>query len=525
MTSLGGTDDRTTPVIVGIGEYRDLIPGDLTAASSLVDMLVRAGEMALDDSNFPQQLRRRIDTVMMTRTFADSSPMWPSPFGKVSNYPRAVAARLGLEPRQAVYSEAGGDVPQKLLSEAADSICQGKSVATLILGGEAIATTRSAMRAGVALDWADDTDGQLDDRGVGMSGIQDQAQIDHGLTDAPPVYALFENARRARLGLGRRDYAAAMGELFSPFSKMAARHPCSMFSRYYTAEELLEVSQDNRIIAEPYTKSLVAKDGVNQAAALLVTSLAVARDIGIDKDKFVFPVASCALKEKPLLARPQLDRSPAMSAAYRGAMDRAGVSLGEIDLFDIYSCFPIAVFAACDALGLSPRDPRGLTLTGGLPFFGGPGNNYALHSIVNVARELRRRKTGYGMVGANGGYLSKHAVGVYSATQPRTRWRHYDDHAAQLALDQTRAPSVDASPQGPATIETYTVVMNKSQADKGYVVGVSDAGKRFLATTDPSDEETPRDMMTEDPLHRRIWVRHSPSGNHFRFDESMRTAR
>jgi acetyl-CoA C-acetyltransferase len=214
-----------------------------------------------------------------------------------------------------------------------------------------------------------------------------------------------------------------------------------------------------------------------------------------------------------------------MSAAYDVAMDRAGVSLDEIDLFDIYSCFPIAVFAVCDALGLSPQDPRGLTLTGGLPFFGGPGNNYALHSIVNVARELRHRKMGYGLVGANGGYLSKHAVGVYSATQPRTRWRHYDDHATQLVLDQTKAQSVDASPQGSATIETHTVVMNKGQADKGYVVGVSDAGNRFLATTDPSDKETPRDMMTEDPLYRRIWVTHSPSGNHFRFDKLMRTAR
>jgi acetyl-CoA C-acetyltransferase len=523
--SIGGTGEQTTPVIVGIGECRDLVPGDFTAASSLVDMLVRAGKMALDDSNFQPQLRRHIDTVMMTRTFADSSPMWPAPFGKVRNYPRAVAAKLGVRPRQAIYSEAGGDVPQKLLSEAADTICQGKSVATLILGGEAIATVNSAMRAGVALDWTDDTDGQLEDRGVGTSGIQDQAQIDHGLTGAPPVYALFENARRARLGLDRSDYATAMGELFSPFSKVAARHPCSMFSQYYTAEELLAVSQDNRIIAEPYTKSLVAKDGVNQAAALLVTSLAVARDIGIDKDKFVFPLASCALKEKPLLARPQLDRSAAMSAAYHVAMDRAGVNLDEIDLFDIYSCFPIAVFAVCDALGLSPQDPRGLTLTGGLPFFGGPGNNYALHSIVNVARELRNRKSGHGLVGANGGYLSKHAVGVYSATQPRARWRQYDDHATQLALDQTKAPTVDTSPQGPAKIETYTVVFSKGQADQGYVVGVSDAGKRFLATTDPSDKKTPHEMMTKDPLHRRIWVTHSPSGNHFRFDKLMRTAR
>lgn len=523
--SLGGTGDQSTPVIVGIGECRDIVPGDLTAARSLVDMLVQAGEMALDDSGFPQQLRRHIDTVMMTRTFSDSSPMWPAPFGKVRNYPRAVAAKLDVHPRQAVYSEAGGDVPQKLLSEAADTICQGKSVATLILGGEAIATTNSAMRAGVTLDWTDDTDGQLEDRGPGMSGVLDQAQIEHGLTGAPPVYALFENARRARLGLARSDYATAMGALFSPFSKVAARHPCSMFSQSYTAGELLEVSRDNRIIAEPYTRSLVAKDGVNQAAALLVTSLAVARDIGIDSDKLVFPVASCALKERPLLARPQLDRSPAMSAAYHAAMDRAGVSLDEIDLFDIYSCFPIAVFAVCDALGLSPQDPRGLTLTGGLPFFGGPGNNYTLHSIVNVARELRYRKTGYGLVGANGGYLSKHAVGVYSATQPRIRWQHYDDHATQLALDQAKAPSTDASPQGLATIETYTVVMNKGHADKGYVVGVSDAGKRFIATTDPSDRQTPRDMMTEDPLHRRIWVAPSPAGNHFRFDRSMRPAR
>ena len=77
---------------------------------------------------------------------------------------------------------------------------------------------------------------------------------------------------------------------------------------------------------------------------------------------------------------------------------------------------------------LADDDPRGLTLTGGLPYFGGPGNSYSLHGIAETVTQMRDKPGRFGFVGANGGIMSKYSVGIYS-TEPR-RWR--DSRSAEL---------------------------------------------------------------------------------------------
>ena len=63
--------------------------------------------------------------------------------------------------------------------------------------------------------------------------------------------------------------------------------------------------------------------------------------------------------------------------------------LDDIGALDLYSCFPSAVQIACDEMGIDPDDKRGLTVTGGLPYFGGPGNNYVTHSIAEMMNTVR----------------------------------------------------------------------------------------------------------------------------------------
>ena len=55
-------------------------------------------------------------------------------------------------------------------------------------------------------------------------------------------------------------------------------------------------------------------------------------------------------------------------------------------MFDIYSCFPSSVNLGCDALGLDPFDPRGLTVTGGLPYAGGAASACLMHAIATMVR-------------------------------------------------------------------------------------------------------------------------------------------
>ena len=512
------TTHRHEPVIVGIGELCEPLPGSIDDASSLLDLLERAVGAALEDTGSAAAVVGAIDAIAMVRTFSDSAPMYPNPFGKVKNYPRALAKRIGAEPRHAVYGVVGGNTPQLLVTEFASRVASGEFETVVLTGGEAMATTKAAIKAGAGLDWADDTTGQLDDRGLGMEGMLDRGEIDNGMSSGPLLYGLLENARRHDLGMSREAYADEMAKLFAPFSEVAASHPSAMFPRAYSREELLRVDEANPMIAEPYPKRLVAKDGVNQAAAVVLTSREKAEALGIAAEKMVFPVTGATVREHRLAERPDLGRSEALRLAYSAALDKAGISPGEISTLDLYSCFPIAVFSACDALGLAADDVRGLTLTGGLPFFGGPGNNYAMHSVVNVVRKLRTLDTGFGLVGANGGVLSKHSVGIYSRQPSELGWLPCDDAALQTEVDAIESPEVDHCPNGPATIEAYSVTFRRGEPEAGFVIGRTIEGKRFLGRTDPADLETAREMLVEDPMGRRIHVTHVGPGNRFTFN-------
>ncbi len=511
--------NENQPVIIGVGELCQHLPENLESAMSLVDLLEHAVVQACEDTGSANTLIPAIDTIAMVRTFADSIPRYSTPCGEVKNYPRAVARRIGADPTHAVYSVAGGSTPQNLVSEYAEKISAGEVEVVLLMGGEALATTKAAKKAQISLDWNDNTGGQLEDRGLGLDGMVDHRQKDNGMNSAPLMYGLLENARRHALGMSREEYAQEMAHLFSRFSEVAAKHESAMFPRAYSAEELLDPSDGNRMVADPYPKHLVAKDGVNQAAAVVLTSLEKAEALGISPEKMVYPVTGSNTCEHRLIERPQLDRSEAMRLAYQSALEAAGISVGAVSYMDIYSCFPIAVFSACDALGLSFDDVRGLTLTGGLPFFGGPGNSYAMHSVVNVVKRLRVEESGYALVGANSGILSKHSVGIYSRKPTRKGWRACDDFALQTKINQVALPQVDDCPGGKAVIETYSVAFKRGVPQSAHIIGRTEAGRRFLGMTDPSDQATLSAMLDEDPIGKSIYVTDIGSGNRFTIEK------
>lgn len=508
--------EQTLPVIVGVGEVCEAVPEDLREASSPIALAARAARRACDDALSLKRLASEIDYVAAVRTFADTAPQYAHPFGSVRNVPRAVAARLGVRPRRAVYANAGGDSPQALVGEVAIKIARGDIDVALLVGAEAQASAKAAMRADIELDWRDDTGGQLEDRGIGLAGIMPQQLVENDVTAAGAVYALLENARRAHLGYDRERYAAEIGRLLAPFSRVAAEHPCAMFSDAYNAEEVVKVTDKNPLLFEPYTKAMMAKDGVNQGAAVLLTSVANARRLGIDESRWVYLHGFCHLRDRLIPERDPLWQSAAMRAAYRTALERTGIGSGELAVMDVYSCFPIAVFEACGALGMTPQDPSSLTATGGMPYFGGPGNNYSMHGIVNVVAALRRRESGYGLVGANGGFLSKHAVGIYSRSAPREPVRA-NDEPLQAAIDGAAVSPQAEAPNGSAVVETYTVSLRRGEPERGFIIGRLQSGARFIGSTEPGDAQTPRRMLESDPLGESVHVTRQGPGNRFRF--------
>ncbi|MBU4434578.1 MAG: hypothetical protein KKC14_09210, partial [Alphaproteobacteria bacterium] len=189
----------------------------------------------------------------------------------------------------------------------------------------------------------------------------------------------------------------------------------------------------------------------------------------------------------------------------------AGIELADVDIIDLYSCFPSAVEVAADELGLALDDPRGLTVTGGLPYFGGPGNNYALHSIAEMMARLRARPGAYGLCTANGWFLTKQSIGVYSTTPVAGDWVREAPSKIQSAIDALPHPEIIERPEGAAVIETYTVVHAREGVRMGIVIGRDAMGRRFVANT-PEDPEVLLDLEAREGVGRTGTVGPHPDG-------------
>jgi acetyl-CoA C-acetyltransferase len=502
-----------TPVLVGVGQASERIDDPGYRGLSAVELAAAAVREALADAGADAgALAAAVDTVAGVRQFEVSTPGARAPLGRSDNYPRSVASRVGASPTRAILEVSGGQAPQHLVTELAGAIAAGTCEVALVFGSEAISTVQNLSKAPDRPDFTETVDGSLEDRGYGLAGLVSRHAIAHGLTDAPSQYALFDNARRARLKQSREEYALGIGELFAPFTAVAAANPHAAAPTERSAEELATPSAQNRPIADPYLRYVVAREKVNQGAAVLLMSVDAAERLGVPRDRWVYVHGHTDLRERDLLDRADLSAGPASVLAARHALDVAGVTLDEITTFDLYSCFPIAVSSLCDGLGLAPDDPRGLTLTGGLPFFGGAGNNYSMHGIAETVQRCRAHPGTYGFVGANGGLLSKYSVGIYS-TAPAP-WRPDRSAAMQAEINAWPAPEQAHRADGWGTIETYTVKHGREGARTGIVVGRLDAdGRRFLAMTERGDDEILDLLSSGEPFGARVFVRSFGAGN------------
>jgi len=500
--------DDSTPVIIGVGEASEQIESERYRALSPADLAGEAAAAALDDALGRDTLARHISVIAAIRQFEVSLPNAVAPFGRADNFPRAVARRIGADPARAILEPVGGQGPQHLVNEFARAIGAGRTDLVLLCGAEAISTVRHLASRGETPDWSETIGGQLEDRGLGDMGMSREL-LRHGARSAISLYALFENARRARLGMNRADYALEMGRLFAPFTQVAAANPHAMSREVRTALELATVTPENRLTSDPYTRRLVARDQANQGAAVLLASRGRARALGIPDEKLVYLHGGAVVRERMPLERMDLSRGPASVLAAQLAIEGAGMSLDDVDVFDFYSCFPIAVFNARDGLGVAADDPRPLTVTGGLPYFGGAGNNYSMHAIAAMVRRLRAHPLETGLVAANGGALSKYSVGVYSA-RPGS-WLDFDSKGLQAEVDSWPAMP-QAIGDGEGVVETYTVD-HSGKAPLGVVVGrLKESQARFVSMTRPGDDSVVQAMIEAEPLGARVEVKPDESG-------------
>jgi acetyl-CoA C-acetyltransferase len=325
-----------------------------------------------------------------------------------------------------------------------------------------------------------------------------EAETTVGLLAPIYNYALLETAVQARVGLGREEHARAIGSLWSRFSSVAAENPHAQIRRVFTADELLAVGPDNRRVSAPYTKLLTANIQVDQATGLIMCSAQAARDAGVPADRWVFPLAGAwAADEWFMSERAELAASPAIAAAGGAALEYAGAAIDDVAYIDLYSCFPSAVQIACFALGVNPSE-RTPTLTGGLTFAGGPGNNYSSHGIATAVAKLREDPSGLALCTALGWYATKHACLVFGG---RPGERAYEDIEAQPERPKPRVAT--ATYTGPAIVEAYTIPYDRAGEPEAAIVSAltPDGTRALTRLTDPA---AIAEFIAEDPVGREI---------------------
>ena len=510
-------DDRT-PILVGCGQITDTT-SQPSSERSRVAFCADAARLALEDTGAAiggHALGHEIDAIAVMEFFSDISPRFASPYGRSSNPPQSVARRLHAHARKLLYSHSGGNMPQYLVNRFAEEIANGETELALICGAELLRSTQNARKAGMAIDWNEDPGGEPTRIGDNRWGFSEE-EARHELRAAIHFYPLLENAIR---GGQKRDVAShmtAMGKLFHRLAVVAKDNPLATRREGYSAERLATISDDNRWICFPYPRLMNANAIIDQAAAVLVTSVGKATEWGIPRERWVF-LHGCADGTDTWVVseRSQLDTSPAIKGCARIALDMAGRTVADVSAFDLYSCFPSAVEVAMTEIGIAEDDPRPISVTGGLPFFGGPGNNYVTHSIAEMMNVVRAKPGSFGLVTANGNYLTKHSAGLYSTEPTKGPWRREDPKKFQAELDARPKQSVNTAPSGTGTIETYCVAYGKDAPERGYIFGRLDgSGDRFVAMT-PKDPALLSDMLKQEQLGRRVTVSQQDGRNVFR---------
>ncbi len=495
-----GADDRT-PILIGAGAVTDTST-PVEQARSPFDLVASAAQKALADCGAPG-MAQAIDTIALLRFFSDTSFRFATKLGASTNPPRSVAKRLGIAPPREIYTWNGGNMPQYLVNWFSEEIAGGRMRAALICGGEALRTQHGAERLGLQGVWNEDPGGSPELVGESKRGWSDHEDA-HGLRAAIAMYPLIENAVRGAKGNDIPTHLREMSELFARFAAVAADNPLATRREGYSAERLATVNDANRWIGFPYPRLMNANAFIDQAGALIITSVGEARRAGVPESQWVY-LHGCADGHDHwyLTERDDIARSPAMKRGAKKALAMAGKSIDDMALFDLYSCFPSAVEIACNELGLAEDDARGLTITGGLPYFGGPGNSYVLFSIAEMVWKLRAKAGEFGLVTANGNYITKHSWGVYSTTPTRGAWTRGSPQVLQAEIDALpKAPFTEA-PSGEGTIETYTIMHGKAGPELGLVIGrETSSGKRFIANT-PDDAATLIDLQAKEGLGRR----------------------
>ena len=461
--------DPRSPVLVGLHQLEQRVDDPLEGDEPL-EMMIRAAEAAADDAG-SRRLLENADVVCVSRG------RW-----HYDDPARAVAARIGATRAQSALTPFGGNMVQSAVNRFAREIVENRRDIALLTGAEHGRSQSRALKRGLQLEYSE-APGQPDFQTAADMPMVHEAEMARKTVQPVVMYPIFENAIRYARGESIEEHRARISRIWAGFNAVAVDNPHAWIREPLDAEDIGRPSETNGMVGFPYPKLMNANDKVDQAAALLLCSVEAAERFGVPREKWVFLHAGTDAHDHPLVSnRIDLHSSPAIRLAGRRALELADSSAGEIDRVDLYSCFPSAVQVAAQELGLG--EDRPLTVTGGLTFGGGPLNNYTMHGIARMGEVLREDPGSRGLCTANGGYLTKHAFGVYGTEPPDAGFR-WESPQAEVDCLPAREAVVDH--EGEATVESYTVSYRGGEPERAHAAFLLPDGRRTWANSEDLD--------------------------------------
>ncbi|KAI4707623.1 hypothetical protein J4E89_007728 [Alternaria sp. Ai002NY15] len=488
-----------TPVIIGVGDIKNRSTA-IADAKEPATLMLEAIQKAISDtaSLSKTDLQSSIDSIDVVKTWT-----WPYP-----DLPGLLAEKLGVDQslKWKRYSEHGGDKPGKLFDEAAKRIAKGECKVAIVTGAAKKLPPPGWTAPSEAVDSVFTPTG----RDLGNSAVsslwQTLSSTDSGKDlgaihkiGAPiHVYPLYENAFRAHRGQTLKANHEESAKLYAEFADVAKNNEYAWSQGAASSEEDIKtVGKKNRMICYPYPLLMNAFNTVNLASAVILTSTSFAKNLGVPESKWVYPLGGAGTKDADeFWKRPNFYSSPSISRSIDASLKASGAAKEEMDIVDIYSCFPIVPKIAAQHLGIpvvGRRKP--LTILGGLTSFGGAGNNYSMHALTEMTRQIRDGKGKKGLVLCNGGVLSYQYVVILSK-EPRREGNYPIENPLPPQIADVPAPELVFDPEGEAIVETYTVEFNRDGSPlRGHIIGrLKSSNKRFLSNH--GDESTLRQMAS-----------------------------
>jgi acetyl-CoA C-acetyltransferase len=481
MTAAPQSDDRI-PVIVGVGEIIDR-PKEIAEGLEPLALLEEALKRAEADSG--GKLLGEIGSLDIVNFLS-----W-----RYRDPEQQLAKRLGIAPKHLYYGPVGGESPIRYLHEAAQRIARGECSVAAVCGAEAQSTATKAERAGINLPWTPFAhDVEEPKRGA---AFQKPMAVKLGVFRPVTVYPFYEAATAAHWGQTPREAMTESGSLWSTYSRVASQNPNAWLKRRFTSDEITTPTPDNRLIAWPYTKLMVANPTVNMGGAVLMTSRATARAAGVAEDRMIHIWGGASAEEpRDYLIRDQFFQSHPQNAVLKAVMDLAGGDGNAFDAIELYSCFPCVPKMARRTLGLGPDVQP--TVTGGLTFFGAPLNTYMTHAACAMVRKLRNGAK-LGLLYGQGGFVTKHHALVLSPQAPAAPLAQ--DTSVQAEADSHRGavPEFVTEASGRGGVESFTVIYGRNgDVEHGAVMLRTQGNTRALARVPAHDSATLAHLLNMD---------------------------